>query len=331
MRRELVRPDRPQLPGEDAYRFRHLLIRDAAYDALPKATRAELHERFATWIGEHGVGLVELDEVVGYHLEQAYRYRAELGPTGEQGRALARARPSASRRPGGGQPHRGDLPAAVSLLGRADELFAPDDPHRLAVLPAFGRAFQDSGDWERSRRSPVGGDVERAGTAGDRRVQADARSRSRSSRCSRTRFRAHDEARTLLAEPLRVFEELGDEAGLARALGLAGQLRFWAGQLGRRDRRSRTSSRPCSRRRRPPQESQSLGYVVIASVHGSTPVAVALELCQRTRGSVDGDRRLEVAALRGEANLEAMAGRIDDARAVDRRPPRRWRGSSASR
>ena len=79
VRKELVRPDKPQLPGEDAFRFRHLLIRDAAYNALPKATRAELHERFADWLGEHGSTLVELDEILGYHLEQAYRYRTELG------------------------------------------------------------------------------------------------------------------------------------------------------------------------------------------------------------------------------------------------------------
>ena len=79
VRKELVRPDRAQLRGDDAYRFRHLLIRDAAYDALPKATRADLHERFARWIEEHGTELVELDEVLGYHLEQAVRYRLELG------------------------------------------------------------------------------------------------------------------------------------------------------------------------------------------------------------------------------------------------------------
>ena len=85
-----MRPDRPQFAGEDAYRFRHLLIRDAAYDALPKATRAELHERFAAWLGEHGADLVELDEVTGYHLERAYRYRVELGPGGPGAQALAR-------------------------------------------------------------------------------------------------------------------------------------------------------------------------------------------------------------------------------------------------
>ena len=78
VRRDLVRPDRPVLPGEDAYRFRHLLIRDAAYDALPKATRADLHRRFAGWLDAHGQSLVELDEVLGYHLEQAALYLAEL-------------------------------------------------------------------------------------------------------------------------------------------------------------------------------------------------------------------------------------------------------------
>ena len=37
VRRELIRPDRAQFAGDDGFRFRHLLIRDAAYDALPKA------------------------------------------------------------------------------------------------------------------------------------------------------------------------------------------------------------------------------------------------------------------------------------------------------
>ena len=80
VRRELVRPDRPQLPREDAYRFRHLLIRDAAYDALPKATRADLHRRFAEWLEEHGQSLVELDEILGYHLEQAARLPRRARP-----------------------------------------------------------------------------------------------------------------------------------------------------------------------------------------------------------------------------------------------------------
>ena len=98
VRKQLIRPDRAQLAGDDAFRFRHLLIRDAAYDALPKATRAELHERLAGWLEQRGDDLVEPDEILGYHLEQAARYSAELG---QPDAALAdrAARASGRRRP----------------------------------------------------------------------------------------------------------------------------------------------------------------------------------------------------------------------------------------
>jgi class 3 adenylate cyclase/tetratricopeptide (TPR) repeat protein len=120
VRKELVRPDRPQLAGDDAYRFRHLLIRDAAYDALPKATRAELHERFARWIEQHGTDLVELDEIAGYHLEQACRYRVELGLELDDGlRTDARHRlTDAGRRALARQ----DFAAALHLVPRAVDL-----------------------------------------------------------------------------------------------------------------------------------------------------------------------------------------------------------------
>jgi len=80
LRKDLIRPERSSLPGEDAYRFRHALIRDAAYEAMPKQVRADLHERYARWLASavHD-GMTEQDEIVGYHLEQAVRYRAELG------------------------------------------------------------------------------------------------------------------------------------------------------------------------------------------------------------------------------------------------------------
>jgi tetratricopeptide (TPR) repeat protein len=122
VRRELVRPDRPQLPRDDAYRFRHLLIRDAAYDALPKATRAELHRRFADWLAQHGTDLVELDEILGYHLEQASRYRAELGQADED---LAQRAGSHLATAGRRANLRGDNRAAFVLLDRALSLLRP--------------------------------------------------------------------------------------------------------------------------------------------------------------------------------------------------------------
>ncbi len=99
VRRQVIRPDRSQLPGEDGFRFQHLLIRDTAYEALPKAFRAELHQRFAVWLEAHGPQLVELEEILGYHLEQAARYLAELGAGQPGARARGRRPPRCCRRP----------------------------------------------------------------------------------------------------------------------------------------------------------------------------------------------------------------------------------------
>jgi class 3 adenylate cyclase len=122
VRKQLVRPEAPQFAGEEAYRFRHLLIRDAAYDALPKAVRAELHERFADWLGKRGADLVEIDEIVGHHLEQAARYKAELEQPNDVLAERATERLAAAGRRALA---RGDDHAAASLLERSLELTRP--------------------------------------------------------------------------------------------------------------------------------------------------------------------------------------------------------------
>jgi hypothetical protein len=98
VRKELIRPHPATIRGEDAFRFGHLLIRDAAYDALPKARRADLHEKFARWVEQAVDDLVEVDEIAGWHLEQAVRYRQELGQGTGHG-VPSRRRPSARGRP----------------------------------------------------------------------------------------------------------------------------------------------------------------------------------------------------------------------------------------
>jgi class 3 adenylate cyclase/tetratricopeptide (TPR) repeat protein len=143
VRKELVRPSPPMLPDDEAFRFRHLLIRDAAYEALPKAVRAELHERFADWISTRGSELVELDEILGYHLEQAAGYLAELDRSSPE---LAR-RASAHLAAAGTRAHlRADHHAAVTLLGRATNLLEPDDPERVRLQPTVAEAVYGAGD-----------------------------------------------------------------------------------------------------------------------------------------------------------------------------------------
>ena len=163
VRKGLIRRETPQLAGEDGFRFRHLLIRDAAYDAMPKAARAELHERLASWLAQHGGELVEPDEIVGYHLEQACRYRGELGlsPNGELAAAARRRLTAAGLR----AKLRQDYDAAVSLLERAAAL----EPVglRLALESELVNALLWTGRSDDALRR-ADALAERASAAGDR-------------------------------------------------------------------------------------------------------------------------------------------------------------------
>jgi class 3 adenylate cyclase/tetratricopeptide (TPR) repeat protein len=142
VRRQLVHPDRAELPGDDGFRFDHVLIRDAAYESLPKALRAELHERFATWL-QGQLGERAPDEILGYHLEQAYRYRVELGlPLGDIGDLAANRFAKAARTAAG----RGDVNARVNMLERAAALIAADSDEALTILLGLGSALAERGD-----------------------------------------------------------------------------------------------------------------------------------------------------------------------------------------
>ena len=142
VRKELVRPDRSSIAGDDAFRFRHLLIRDAAYEALPKAVRAELHERFARWL-EARNDLVEQDEIVGYHLEQASRYRLELDAADPEGGELARRAAELLGRAGRAALERGDLHATQNLMRRA--LALADGPaERRRLIPDLADALVET-------------------------------------------------------------------------------------------------------------------------------------------------------------------------------------------
>ena len=135
VRKDLIRPDQLSL-GEPTHRFRHLLIRDAAYESIPKEARAALHESFGRWL-DHAAGerAIEHEEVVGYHLEQAYRYLTELGPRDDRARAIAREAAERLGNAGRRALVRSDGSGGVNLISRAVALLPADDPLRVELVP----------------------------------------------------------------------------------------------------------------------------------------------------------------------------------------------------
>ena len=210
VRRDVIRPDFADFPGDEAYRFRHALIRDAAYRSLSKSTSADLHERFAGWL-ERAAGerLREFEEIVGYHLEQAYRCRAAIGSIDTHTATLATR--SAQRLESAGRRAlaRSDLPAAIGLLERAADLLALDAPRRAALLPELGAALIEAGRLERCRARPCGGATarrfgrgrsRRLACAGSAAVPAALARRRRSNRGGNARGRdRHSRLRDLSA------------------------------------------------------------------------------------------------------------------------------------
>ena len=218
VRKELVRPDRAAIAGGEAFRFRHILVRDAAYQSLPKGTRAELHERFASWLERaSGDAAGELEEILGYHLEQAYRSREALGPIDEDGRELARKAADRLARAGKRALGRSDMPAAANLLGRAVELLPTAARERLELVPELGRALISVGELARAD-ALLGETVDIAAAAGESRVELRAALERAYLRTNIDPEGRIEESAHVAERAIPVFERVGDELGLARAL-----------------------------------------------------------------------------------------------------------------
>lgn len=144
--KQFIRADPSTFAGECAFAFRHALIKDAAYQAMLKRSRAELHERFAGWLENKASDRVaEVEEILGYHLEQGYVHRRELGPLNDSdhslGQRAARHLASAGRRAMG----RGDMRAASALLQRAQALLGPADETKPELLADLGECLRMAG------------------------------------------------------------------------------------------------------------------------------------------------------------------------------------------
>jgi DNA-binding SARP family transcriptional activator len=76
----LVPREAPAFSGESEFAFRHVLIRDVAYESLTKSLRADKHIEVARWAEEHaGERREEIAELLATHHAEALRYRSELG------------------------------------------------------------------------------------------------------------------------------------------------------------------------------------------------------------------------------------------------------------
>ena len=297
VRKQLVRPDRPQLPSEDAYRFRHLLIRDAAYDALPKSLRAQLHRRFAEWLETHGKDLVELEEILGYHLEQAAHYLADLGrpDPGLAGGAAARLA-AAGRR----ARWRLDRRAARSLLQRAVALSDRPDVHvvvdlaRVLPTPLEGAELLDEA-------------AERADREGDATGAALARAAAAFSRTWMVKD-GGDVQERLALEALPLLEAAGDHAGLAEVWYSLAQ-----GVYNARCQYAQIEYACEQANRHALLAGQTLrfGILAVALIYGPRSVAEGLRM---TEARAETDRhpgvRFDLAVFL------AMSDRIDEARAL---------------
>jgi class 3 adenylate cyclase/tetratricopeptide (TPR) repeat protein len=218
VRRDLIGPDRSLLVGDDAFRFRHLLIRDAAYEAAPKAVRAALHERYAAWIVDvAGDRVEEQEEIVAYHLERAYRLQEELGPLSDAAREVGLQAASHYAACGRRASERGDESAAATLFRHAADLLPKGHADRPSMLYEVARAY---GYTFEPRLAFAAADeaVEAAAAAGQTSIGWLARvERSFAHQLVEPHGKPTQEIRDELAGAIAALEEAGDEAGLATA------------------------------------------------------------------------------------------------------------------
>jgi class 3 adenylate cyclase/tetratricopeptide (TPR) repeat protein len=218
VRRELIRADRSTFQGQEMYRFRHLLIRDAAYEGMPKELRADLHERFAEWLEEvAGERIDEQQEILAYHLEQTVELRRQLGPLGEAEIEIARRAALHLRESGDRARDRGDQQAATHLYGRASDLLPEVDATYPDLLYELARVLSMT---ERRKES-----VELFHRARDlARQREDLRTDWLSRLALSTTLMSVDPHAVITArfreeiqEAIGIFESLGDDRAQARA------------------------------------------------------------------------------------------------------------------
>jgi class 3 adenylate cyclase len=307
-RLDLIRPDRPDFAGQEAFGFRHQLIRDAAYGSIPKDRRAELHERFSAWLeGQAGVLAGDLDGIIGYHLEQAYRYHAELGPPDERAIGLSRRGAEHLASAGHGAAARSDAHAAANLFGRAVELLPGDEPMRGKLIPELAWTLIETGELDRAL-DLVREQAEDEGSVARRDL---VRCQLRQLKSEATIGDVAQAAERLL----EVFERIGDDVWSVRASLVVAFNRFVLGSCRATmevlERVEPRADRIGALR----EQNEILKHLISALLWGPTPAPQAIERIDRIRHGFD-QPSLDVFATQVLSALHAMEARFDLSRAL---------------
>ena len=308
--RELVRPGVPSFVDESAFRFRHVLIRDAAYRSLPKRTRGDLHEQYAHWL-EEKVGGRESghEEILGYHFEQAHRYRTELGlADGDLALRAGRLLASAGRR----ALARSDMSAAEGLLSRAVELLPAGDRERIECRLGLGVALRELGEFERAAEANAEA-LALADEAGVEAIAARGRLNAALLRLY-TDPAGTDDLVVAAEEAVAIFERLEDDVGLAQALwfiALSHWNRCHVGVAVELLERALVHAERANDRH---WRDQILSMWGLSNVLGPTPAEDALRNCAELLQRAQGARSTLGLITSYSGTLEAMCSRFDAGR-----------------
>ncbi len=310
-RKELIRPDRAEFAGEDAFRFRHLLIRDAAYHALPKEQRANLHEGFARWLTQAaGEKADDYREILGYHLEQAFRYRLELGPADERSDALGREAARSLHISAEHARDRGDIVSAIALLERTIAL--AHGRERVRATVDLGECLEEQGQYTRVVEV-LQGALDDLDAAEDVALAIRARVFLLVAESIATPGFGIDVARRLADGLLEEAVASGDERAFIVATIACSAFAFWQGHCGECRAIAETMI-PLAPRLRFNERLLTAQHCGIDTYFGSLPVHEGYDLIERMRPIVGSSIRGGVTSDIGLSGLAAMQ---DDHSAFD--------------
>ena len=311
VRKGLVRPDTSASAERDRFSFHHVLVRDCAYEALPKELRAELHERLAD-VMEQDAGGLELEEILGYHLEQAYAFRAGIGLDGDRSALLAERAAAHLLTAGRRALARGNAPAAAFLLQRARPLHEVSGQKPTAILIELGAALRECARLSESDAA-LAEAIEASRTAGDRSLEA----RAEIEQCF-TRLYSD-------VPPLAEFAQLADRVAavapdddlvMAKARTLAGLVQLTGCRMGAAEISLEQAWMHAQRVGERPSAQLALAVFARTALFGPRPVGEALARTSELAGRAHGDPLLVAPLKTTQAALEAMRGRFPEARAL---------------